>query len=688
MKKQVYYFGILCMAIGLLITGCKKDFLDFYPAVHPEFVLPAAKGRITIGDYYKDTVLVADPITKLYKFVQEQDLPINFSFDTIVKIDDVTGDEFSFKFDEFKVPDQNPNPAEIVLADFGIGAINALDGTIAPVPTFGDQVLPDAKKPIISLGDSVDFVNLSDGTLNINIANNFTFPVTVTITLKNNVSGHTEVLGTDTKTINQGLNANNTISLAGKTVYNTLVLESIISSAGTGSNSVPINISANKLITTFSLTNLEAQSGRAKINTSNNNVNRNDTIRIGGLGNGAILKEVLFNDGNISFTPSGDVSVLNLAITSAGITRANNAPFVINEGGLSESLNGYKFLFTTVLNDSNYVLVNTIAGVKADVDGFVTFDTQNEIKFSPTITGAKFRRIEGYLGSQKILSTQTIGLIDSTTSFLQNINAGAISFDSVAARIEITSSIGIPVGMTIDLQARSNFGTNYDVLENFDKMILPATEANGAPIETDATIVLESDKMVKLINSIPKSLTSTALIEVNKGVMPNVNAGNFVYNDSKLTGKLYLEAPLSIFFDNLTFADTVAFDQTIEDIAEIKDANGFLQLNLKNGFNIAMSIMVSTLDSTMTPIDTLASPAIGTIAAGIANSDGRVITATPTTLKFPIDLSTYKKLQNARSLRIQAVVDSGNDQPTNIYSDSYIDFNAVIDISLLYDKDE
>ena len=154
---------------------------------------------------------------------------------------------------------------------------------------------------------------------------------------------------------------------------------------------------------------------------------------------------------------------------------------------------------------------------------------------------------------------------------------------------------------------------------------------------------------------------------------------------------MYIDAPFSLFFSNLKYSDTTAFGMEVERIDEIKDVKGFLQLNIKNGFNLSILISAVTMDTiTGRIIDTLVAPlAERTIKAGITDDAGHVIEPGVSNIRFPISLKNYQLLGTANGIRIEAAVNTGaGGQPTNIYSDSYVEYNMVSDISVVYDEDK
>lgn len=698
MKKKLHNIGFLCVGLALSIAACKKDFKDFYPAVNPQYVLPLAKGSITISDYMGnlDTNIKADASTKLYKFVRQEDLDIDFSFDTLVEIPDVNGTAFGYKLDNFVLPDQKPDPVVFKLEDFGINQVNVLDGQTVPVPAFGSTSYQNP--PSIDLGDSIDYVTLQTGTVKALIKNDFAFPVTAIIKLKNNVPPtYTGQIGADTITIPAKSSDTARISLVGQTLANKLVIDAAISSSGT--SSAVLVKKSDEMTVSMSIVNMAASSGRAKLDVSANKIDRNDTIRIPKIEGGAILKSVLFKAGTLNFevTKSRSDIPFSLSVTSSSIKDDSKNDLNIGISGKQDDMNGYTFLFETNTKDTNFVVLKTKAEVVLDADGFITFFANDSLRMAPAITGLQFRRLEGYFGTRTITINKTQGLIDSTADFLQKLKlkANSINFDSVDARLIMTTTVGIPVGVDIDIEAKSNFGSSYDVLSNFVKNIPKANEnaGNTAPIATDATIVLESDKMAKMISSIPKSLTTKVNMVVNRGVNPSIDAGNFIYDESKVDAKLYLAAPLSIILNALAFADTSAFNPLngIDDkeLANVKDVKGYFLLNLTNGFNIDMDITVSTLNEDSIAVDTLLLPEFGKLKAGHTDANGRVDIPTKSSIKIPLNLDIYRKLKDARNLRIQAVISSGNEgAPTRIYSDSSIGYGLISDIAVKYDKDE
>lgn len=691
MKNQLLRSIAVLLVLSGMISACRQT-QDFYPEVSPEFVLPIAKGKIVLKDYIKsalkDTNIKEDPATKLYKLKIVQDIPVKFGFDTIVKINDVEGEESNFKFPDFNVPDQKPAPIVFALADFGLGLPN---GTVI-VP---DNLTAPARSQTVSLGDSIDYITLKSGSLAMKVTNNFKFAISTTLSLANDTGTHQEVLGSGTETITPGTSKTININLASQTLYSKLKLTLSFKTVNPNNTQSQIDNANDQIKAELNLSNLKADKGRAKINTDDNNINRNDTIRIGGLGNGAILKSVVFKDGIIDFSITGDASILNLAITCGDILRPGGASFLVTESGLNnDPMNGYKFTFSNKPNDSNFVVVNTTATVKKDAEGFVTFDTNNEIKFKPSIKSPKFKKVQGFFGIREINVTQILPGLDSTMAYLKNITPNSVKFNDVSAEINLNSTIGIPFGIDLYLNARSNFGDSYNVMDTVINSIDPCNENpnDGGPISTPISVKIPAEKLSKLLNSIPKTLTAQNKLVVNKGAnLANPPLTNFIYDTSSVNGKMYISAPFSLFFNNLTYADTNKLGLQVERIDEIKDVTGFLQMNIKNGFNISLLISAITIDTlTGKVIDTLVAPlAERTIVAGTTDATGKVTAPGISHIRFPISLKSYQLLEKANAVRVEATVNTGaGGQPTNIYSDSYVEYSIVSDIKVVYDKEK
>lgn len=681
MKK----YAISCLLIFAIVAGCKKPEFDAIPEVSPQFIVPVAKGKIIMSEYFTppDSTISVDSITKQYKISIKNDLPINFNFDTLVKIPDVAPTPFKFKFDKFTVPDQNPNPAVFTMADFNFPS----SGTVPFIPAVAGKT---AENPI-SLGNNVDYIILDDGDLNLHIVNDFQFPITITTTIQNDTLTFSDVLATNTSTVNPGETKDVSLDLAGKTARGKLKMIVDLSSPGKNSSTtVTVN---DQLSITLSLKNLTAQSGRAKIDVSANDTTRVDTIRIGGLGNGAILDEILFKGGTMDFSVLGNAGILDLDVSSSDIILANSSNFSMTESGFNSTMDGMKFKFHTTGTDSNYCVVTTTTAVKTDAQGYVIFNAGDSIQFSPAITGAKFKRVGGYMGSKLISVNQKQPVIDSTADFLKRLSPNKIALKDVQAKLIMSSSVGIPIGIDMELKAFSNFGSSYDVLDTIIDQIQKGGEnaSQTAPVIKDVSITLPSSVLEKLISSIPKQIQANATLEVNKGITPNQNAGNFVYDSSAVKAAMEIIAPLSVVISSLSYPDTSKLSNgSFEEIDGIKNVSGYLEMHVKNSFPIEMKMDVKLVDST-NAWNVLSSLTLaGSDVLQKAATDpvtGRVTTATYSRLKFPVDLNVYKNLSKATHIMVTATVDTKGDV-AKFFSDSGLEYSIISSVKVTYDKDE
>jgi hypothetical protein len=718
MRKSIQTLCFVLLS-GLIISACKKDVKDFYPSVNPEFYIPIASGKITIKDKIEeqvdDSLLEEDPQTKLYKFVIRQDIPTPGGITDQIPDINVAQTDYKYTFNPPTLADINASTG-FAFTDLAASTpLAGASGNSVPIPATTLTPLTND----VAIND-IKYVTLKSGLLTIDMRNTMPFDVDVQFTVRDSLGNIVFTKLYDLSRKNGGTDfQRDTEDMSGKIITNPLKA-SVQTSVPGGQANADFSSGSGGVEVDFTLTNLVAQSGVAKLDVDNadNKVDKNERIKVGGLDKGILFKDVKLKSGQLNYSINNISSIspnLEFKASLLGMTDNNGTAVVLGKTSNVYELNDFRILFNNdsinpinvsdPLNvDTNAVRLNVLARFVPDNEGFIEFNLGAngvQIDVSTSIDNAKFLRADGYLGSQTFTNTDTVQAI-SDLALLSNISPGAIEFDGVELNLNFSNSLGFDVVFDSKIDAISQFGTAYNVSNTFSNVLEKGSEnaSQTAAVPVQRSIQLDKAKFTELINAIPSQLFTDFTITTNKGVTPDVNAGNLLYDNSSISGNLEVIAPLSLFLNNLTFTDTMknsygSTDSTGSNNIEeyVEDAKGNLQFIISNYFPMSLKLSVVSVDSlgNFSPVDTLLLNS-SVISGATPEADGKVITPVINKFNIPVTFDSYKKLKDATHFIVTANIitedAAGTKTPLKLFSDSFIEYRMVADLSIKVNKNE
>jgi hypothetical protein len=161
----------------------------------------------------------------------------------------------------------------------------------------------------------------------------------------------------------------------------------------------------------------------------------------------------------------------------------------------------------------------------------------------------------------------------------------------------------------------------------------------------------------------------------------NSNGHDFLYYDSDLKINLELEHPASFGMNNLTFADTVDFDMSINEDQENQEISGNLLIYAYNGFPVEAKLQIYLYDEMYTVLDSLVSSSSNTIGAAPVDNQLKVTSQALSTLIIPVNQLALDNLKIAKKALIMVSFTSKpQNQTLKIYSDYEVVIKVVADL--------
>lgn len=300
--------------------------------------------------------------------------------------------------------------------------------------------------------------------------------------------------------------------------------------------------------------------------------------------------------------------------------------------------------------------------------------------------------IKGYFGQDTII----IGPEEIEFGMFNNIKGGKFGLEKLDMLLSINNDFGLDSKLTIKSIYSLNSKNNSKIdltgsIINKPININRATESGNqlAPFSpTQKTIAINSNNsnIKEFIENIPDKLGYTISVITNP--LGNISGSNdFVYSDGKFDSHISIEAPLSLFANQLQLIDTISLN--LSSLNRNRKINsGTLYININNGFPLNANIQMFLLDTLN-----------GTIIDSLFSSNNNILTAqtdinnyvnksTRSLLKIVLDSKKTERLLNTKKMLIKTTFDTPN-QPSivKIYDHYLFDikitsnFNYSIDLN-------
>jgi hypothetical protein len=684
---------LIYMIIVLSTYGCIKETYDMNKLSNKAHLtltmaISAIKGDMSFSDMVAANDTVVFDQNKLVKLVFKKDSIIDLRLADFYNF----GDMISFS-KSYTIGDLTISPFEKTIG-YSVGPVSSLaDGSPHSIPPFGSTNLGEQSFSFTNFENAV----FRSGFLDIVVKNNL--PVNLNSSTVNlyNTSGHTTIVtGVSIPAVNAGQTVTTSIDLSNKTVTNSISAGIILS--GSPGNLTPIIINANNsnIQVTISGRDLRVKSGRAILpsNTITSlGTAENVTFDPGA---GVELTELMITTGNLSYhvvKPSAFSAFMTLSMPTAS---RNTTP--VSEQitlGTGTSVNGnisFNSTFVNLGTDPVQLFNRVPYSISISSSGMVTFNSTDVISLDLELLNPVIDYVKGYFGQQSV-AVDPYSLDLKMDDVLKHIT-GTFRISNPSIKLNYSNSFGIPMEVTLNATGKRNTQTVNLSPAPF-KIKYPKT-LTVRDADSSFTLNNTNSTLADLISLPPSQINFTGSAKMNPSGLPAGGRNNYVFGNSRIVGKLEVEVPLELRFNNLQFKDTV--DNFMKD--DGSGNNNFTAENFKllrvdisanNGFPLGASISMSLYKS---PSGSVPGSVLSTVdATGLlepadVDSNGKVTVSKETSTSIEFTKDFFDSVNKADKIIIQFKLNTTNSdlKDVKIYSDYRIEFNAALvmtpDISL------
>ena len=683
LKNVVFAFSLLAF------TSCMDEDLSMINTtleVQPNLAIPLIHSTTTLVDLLPDDENLSTDEDGFIRITYREDSIAQIESDSLLQIDNQEPTEESFAL------------GTIDLSDFDVEMEVGLLDLIGNLP---DQALADevniaieysnnngsAYFPPISSqsggvysqegSDKFQSILISDGSISIQIVNNFPIEITsLQLQLKNNVDQ--SLLGTFFfNDIAVGATVISSVELENTLMYNELAMDIVeVSSVGSGpdpfdqstwqpileTDKLDIVISGNSMQITEGIVKFPEQEGPS------------DSFVIDiDFEDDAEINLIDLSAGNFVYSFESSVNtVLELTIEIPQLINEMGSAFIeviqienttsIGPQSFSVSLDNYSFDFSESANQLDINYSSHILGA----DSFESYNQNDEIHLSIGMEDLDFSYIEGYFGQLENEIDEDV--LDLDVSTLEDIASG-IYLESPNLRFTVDNSIGIPFEIDLNMTGVNGGET---------------VQLNGPPLEiaSSSTSIIDFNNSNSQLSDLIALNPSQILYDGTVLSNPAGNEGdiNSISPGTNITIGFEMDLPLHLRIEDAITTDTLALDFG-DNTEPSSDYIESLQLKLhtENEFPLDVDVTVLFADSLSGLV--LDSLNLELLEAAEVDEDGRTISANIYDSNITLDADQIDALFNANRALLDIKMNSYDSE--NMAVRLYTDYEFIIGIGAL-----
>jgi hypothetical protein len=673
MKKHFLSAFVAIMAF----CSCQSDVVDptaIDITAAPVVALPLGEIGLTMDHLLiPDSSLIFDDNTT-YKVIVAQDSVFGIDVNDLISIPAQSPSNSSIVMGPISIPSINlVNTISLgtVASDAGLSTINSFHGSSAPFPNINESNIGTYGNGGFGTFSSATF---SQGTLKLEVTNDWPVPVSLNINLVNTTSGNTILTYTLNNISANGGSKSSTKSLVNKTLPANIGFKIVsLTALGTWPNSVSIDTS-DALELAISSSALEVYSAITEIATQEIS---NDTQYVDlSTGGSEELNELMLASADFDFEfVSTLAESLELNINFPGSDKNGSevdTTIIVSSNATTQGsidLSGAT-LDLTLDPDQNHSRLHISVSAKLISSGSqVTVDSSNALDMTFEMANLQFGHIKGFFGTQQILIDP--GAVDLAIDFLENFD-GAISFAEPSIAMAITNSIGLPIQLVLDFNSYKD-GTAYGL--NGPDYILPFPSTLGNTSTGTLSFDNTNSSIVDVFTLPKDSITYGGSVNINHDTA-TYGMENFVTNSSSISGDLLMEMPFFFTATGLGFYDTLATNQTnsgiLPDAAKLESATLLIQTT--STLPLDASLTLSFYDSNW---NTLLVKNLGLMESGVPDANGIVVAPNTFDAELELDANEARAVLDAVHITAEATMATYNvgSDPVKLRTDGMLKLN-------------
>ena len=681
--KRIFPVALLG-ALGLF--SCQSDVVnptDVNIVAEPALAFPLGSVNLTMEHLLApdDSLIYNDNAT--YKVVVAQDSVFGISVNDLISI-----------------PAQSPSSSAISMGTIAVDNVTLSQsitlGSIASdagltVGTLHNQTWPFPQINETNMGPyggggfgTFNSASFSNGTLSLELTNNWPSPVSMNVDLVNVNNGNTILSYVLTNVSPNGGTATSTKSLVNKTLPSNIGFKiTSLNATGTGTVSVAIDTTDN-LVLDISSANLEVYSAVTQIASQ---AISSDTQFVDlSTGGNEELRELMFNTASFDFEFESTLGVdVELDLNFPGSDKNGNeidTTILITSGNIttgSINMNNTILDLTQDPSQNHSRLPIAVSATLVGSTSMVIVDSSDALDMTFEMANLQFGHIKGFFGSQQIDIDP--GKVDLNIDFLDNFN-GAISFAAPSISMDVTNSIGLPIELSLDFSSFSN-GTGYSL--NGPKYVLPFPSTLGNTATGTLTFDNSNSSIVDVFTLPKDSIVYGGEVNVNHDVA-TYGTDNFVSSSSSITGDLLMEMPFYFTASGLAFGDTLATDMdnvnALPEGATLESAKILLQTTTT--LPLDANVQIKFYDASWNEV---MMKDLGLMESGTPDAAGIITTANVLDSELALDATEALTLLNAKHIVAEATMDTynaGND-PVKLRTDATLKLDLGVQLQVKYE---
>jgi len=679
-----YLIAITIASVGLF--SCQSDLVDPTNVdiiAEPAIALPLGNVNLTMEHLLApdDSLIYNDNAT--YKVVVAQDSVFGINVNDLIEIPAQSPSSSSISMGTIAVDNVTLNqsiPLGTVASDAGLTAISAAHGSNAPFPSMNESNVGTYGGSGFGSFTSASF---SNGTLTLELTNNWPVVVSMGIDLVNTATGSTIVSYALNNVSANGGTASNAQSLVNKTLPNSVGFKiTSLTSPGSGTTFVGIDTTDN-LVLDISSAGLEVYNAVTEITTQDIS---SDTQYVDlGTGGSEELRELMLATASFDYEFTSSLAEdLELTLNFPGSDQNGveiDTTITITSGATTSgsiNMNNTILDLTQDPTQNHSRLPIAVSATLIGSGNMVTVDSSDALNMTFEMANLQFGHIKGFFGTQQI--TIDPGSVDLAIDFLENFD-GSISFAEPSISMDVTNSIGLPIQLVLDFASYKD-GTGYAL--NGPNYVLPYPTTLGNTATGTLTYDNTNSSIVDVFTLPKDSIVYGGEVNVNHDTL-TYGTDNFVTNSSSISGNLLMEMPFYFTASGLGFSDTLATNQSnsnaLPEEATLESAKLLLQTTTT--LPLDASITLKFYDVNWIQIHTIN---MGIMESGTPDASGIINTPNVLSTEVALNAADAKSVLDAVHIIAEASMETynaGND-PVKLRTDAFIDLDLGVELEVNY----
>lgn len=329
---------------------------------------------------------------------------------------------------------------------------------------------------------------------------------------------------------------------------------------------------------------------------------------------------------------------------------------------------------------TSYNKLQSRVKIKSDPNGnTVTVTNSHLFNIKAKFRDVKLYYARGYFGNRILQDTNTFNL-----AFFNNIASGSIDIQNTSVKLILENGIKIDASGIVNFLKNTNSGGNTVSLSGGNiGNVFTIDQPSGSfgslqPTKRELLFNSGNSNVEEFVENL--GAVNDISYKININPWGNASSGwNEVFPQSRLRLSVEAQMPLSIQMNALTVRDT--FDFKLEQNKEkIHIESGVLQLDLDNAFPFSGKLKLLFLNENGNVVDVVDGiQSIESSLYGTPNSQG--LLHKKSNLEIPLDIEIVDKINDVKSIVIEAVFDTPNpltssNQMVSIPADAYLGIKA------------